>query len=92
MTRDEVIALCHKFCVAAINNDEDMFRFASAIEARVREECAVICDAIETDKFALYKGRSPYTGQDPGRADPYTNGESDGAGQCATAIRAAMPQ
>jgi hypothetical protein len=58
----------------------------------VLEEAARICDAIESDKWALYKGREPYKGNEPGRADPHVQGESDGAGQCASRIRAALSQ
>lgn len=46
------------------------------------------CEVIETDRWALYKGRPPYTGAEPGRADNYVQGESGGAGSCASAIRA----
>ncbi|MBP8183986.1 MAG: hypothetical protein KAX88_07785 [Rhodoferax sp.] len=52
------------------------------------ERAAVACEVIETDKWALYKGRPPYTGTEPGRADNYVQGESGGAGACASAIRA----
>ena len=52
-----------------------------------RERCAKVCDAIAEDKWALYKGRPPYTGKEPGRASDYTQGQSDGADQCADAIR-----
>lgn len=53
----------------------------------ILERCAQECDAISADKWALYKGRSPYTGIERGRADPDTQGQSDGADECATAIR-----
>lgn len=46
------------------------------------------CEAIENERWALYKGRPPYTGTEQGRADNYVQGESDGAGLCADAIRA----
>ena len=47
-----------------------------------------VCEAIENERWALYKGRPPYTGTEQGRADNYVQGESDGAGLCANAIRA----
>ena len=58
-----------------------------AAVAAERERCAKVCDAIAEDKWALYKGRAPYTGKEPGRASDHTQGQSDGADQCADAIR-----
>ena len=52
------------------------------------ERAAEVCEAIENERWALYKGRQPYTGTEQGRADNYVQGESDGAGLCVTAIRA----
>lgn len=70
---------------------ECMFSFAwqawQAATAIEREACANVCDEIEQDRYALFKGRPPYTGREEGRADNYVNGESDGAGRCADAIR-----
>lgn len=56
--------------------------------AEMREKCAQVCDEIEQDHWNLYKGRSPYTGSESGRADPHEQGVSMGAGECAAAIRA----
>jgi hypothetical protein len=56
--------------------------------AAEREACAKVAETLEIDKWNLYKGRAPYTGQEDGRASEYVQGESDGAGQCAYAIRA----
>lgn len=47
-----------------------------------------VCEAIENERWALYKGRPPYTGTEQGRADNYVQGESGGACLCADAIRA----
>lgn len=58
-----------------------------AATAAERERCANVCDAFAQDKWALYKGRAPYTGKEPGRAADFTQGQSDGAEQCADAIR-----
>lgn len=52
-----------------------------------REACAEMCDAIADDKHAQFKGRPPHEPNNPHRADPYTEGESDGADLCAAAIR-----
>ena len=51
------------------------------------EEAAKACDAIGIDQRALYKGRAPYFGTEPGRADPHVDGKSDGAWECEEAIR-----
>ena len=57
-------------------------------KAEEREACAKVADSISEDQWALYKGRPPYTGQEPERASDYTQGKSDGAEVCAAAIRA----
>jgi hypothetical protein len=67
-----------------IVNTDDLGRILAA----EREACAVACDDIEVDRWSLFKGRAPYTGQEDGRASSYVQGESDGAGKCAAAIRA----
>ena len=64
-----------------------MHRAWQAATAATQERCAKACDAIAEDKWALYKGRSPYTGKEPGRASDYVQGQSAGADQCADAIR-----
>jgi hypothetical protein len=53
-----------------------------------REACAKVCEDIGEDLWALYKGRAPYTGKEEGRADMHVQGKSDGADECAAAIRA----
>ena len=50
------------------------------------EEAKQACEAISVDRWSLYKGRAPYTGKESGRADPDTQGQSDGADACAAAI------
>lgn len=52
------------------------------------EESAVVCLEISADKWAEYKGRNPYPKDNPNRANPHTEGLSDGAEDCAFAIRA----
>ena len=54
-----------------------------------KEKDAKLCEAYAIDRRALYKGRPPYTGQEPGRYDPYTEGASDAADLCAEKIRSA---
>ncbi|MCO1367219.1 hypothetical protein [Burkholderia multivorans] len=51
------------------------------------EQCAKVCDEYAADQWSLYKGRAPYTGSEPGRADPDVQGRSDGADVCASRIR-----
>jgi len=51
------------------------------------EECAKLCEEYSEDKWNLYKGREPYTGFEEGRADKRAHGQSDGADDCAEAIR-----
>jgi hypothetical protein len=55
----------------------------AAVEAE-REACARVCDAQAIERWALYKGRPPYTS----RSSDYVQGESNGADRCADAIRA----
>jgi len=65
-------------------------RIAAAIRAAVRDEreaCVLACDAISTDKHDQFKGRGQHALDNDHRADPHTEGESDGAGLCADAIR-----
>ena len=56
-------------------------------KAAQREIDAGICDAIEDDKHRAYKGIDPHPKHGPHRADPHTDGMSDGAATCAAAIR-----
>jgi len=64
------------------------YDFANLIRNAVLEEAAIACEKISEDRWSLYKGRAPYTGQESGRADPYVEGESTGADKCSDAIRA----
>lgn len=56
--------------------------------AEEREACARVCDEIAADRWNIYKGRSPYSGREEGRASPHVQGENSGAEMCANAIRA----
>ena len=56
------------------------WRTWQAATAAALERAAVACEVIENERWALYKGRPPYTGTEPGRADNYVQGESGGAG------------
>lgn len=70
-----------------LSERERLFLAWQAATAAERERCAKACDAIAEDKWALYKGRAPYTGKEPGRLSVYVEGQSDGADMCADAIR-----
>ena len=52
------------------------------------EAAADKCEEYAADKFDQYKGRGKYPGNNPNRADAHTQGESCGAEDCATQIRA----
>lgn len=58
-------------------------RFATLVAEAEREECAKLCDALEYEHWRAYKSNDPAT-----RRNPHTEGLSDGAGQCASDIRA----
>lgn len=60
---------------------------ANAARNDVLEEAAQVCDVIASDKYDQYKGRGKHAPNNPNRADTYTNGESDGAGECAEKLR-----
>ncbi len=66
----------------------ELAKFAELVAAKEREACANLCGAIEDKHWALYKGNPPFTGQEEGRANPYTEGLSMGAAECMAAIEA----
>ena len=84
-------ATAEKWRGMALSKDGDG-RTVQAIQAEAREwerqACEKACEAIETDRWALYKGRPPYKGTEDGRASEYTQGQSDGASDCVAAIKA----
>ena len=61
------------------NADTGDALYKSSDMRAVIEQCAQICNSYSVDRRALYKGRPPYKGNEPGRADQYTDGQSDGA-------------
>lgn len=58
--------------------------------AEVLEEAAKLCDAIEVERWSVYKGTPPNERR-PDRGSDLVQGMSIGAGRCAEAIRAAAP-
>ena len=76
------------FCKNTGRHPDDMkMAIWQAACAWQRERAARVCDEISADKWALYKGRPPYTGKEAGRASDFTQGQSDGADLCADKIR-----
>lgn len=66
---------------------EALEKAVAAARKAALEEAALLCDDIASDKYDQYKGRGQHAPNNPQRADTYTNGESDGAGECAHKIR-----
>lgn len=92
MTTDDILRMARE---AGISNafmppqfSEVFERFAALVAAAERDECAKVCEVIAVDRWALYKGHKPYTGQELDRASDFTQGQSDGAELCEQAIRA----
>ena len=87
---DKIIAMAKEAGFADWYGTDDV-RFLEVI-SRFRdlclEEAAKECLEISTDKWAEYKGRKPYSKAGPNCANPHTEGLSDGAEDCAYAIRA----
>jgi hypothetical protein len=73
-------------------DENDLERFAALVAAHAakkeREACAMVCEAISDDRWAAYKNRPPYEGNETTRYSQHTEGESDGADLCADKIRA----
>ena len=91
MTKEQVIAMAREAGFAYSWSEaagEALERFATLARNAALEEAADLCDEYANDKWSLYKGRSPYDGTEAGRADPDTQGHSDGAANCGDAIRA----
>ena len=98
MTRGEIIRIARGMDMIDFRDedeDEHVAQFVDFLvalvgkaEAATREECAKVCDDYAVDQWNLYKGRHPYTGGEPGRADPETQGRCLGAEYLANALRA----
>lgn len=48
----------------------------------ILKEAIKLCEDYSNDRYNLYKGRSPYKGNEEGRADNYVEGQSAGAEHC----------
>ena len=90
MTQDDIIRIAREQGLPETET-EGVFRVNSDDLGRMlaaeREACAKLCDEIAIDMWNLYKGRPPYKGDEEGRASDFTQGRSDGADDCAEAIR-----
>lgn len=62
----------------------EMIRAVNWAVKHEREACAQICARIEAERWKAYKTGTP----EQGRGQPFVEGQSDGAEQCAAAIRA----
>ena len=71
----------------ALYTPEQVIAYGRQCAEKIREEGAKLCDEYANDKWALYKGWTPYTGREEGRANHHVQGESDGASNCADDIR-----
>ena len=95
MNKDEALRMAREANAYASHQTGDSFdwqgirdeRFAALVAAAEREACAKLCDEIAIDMWNLYKGRTPYKGDEEGRASDFTQGRSAGADDCAEAIR-----
>jgi len=94
LTREEIDTAWSRALGEAVKEGEQFTRyhFAAIIRAQALEEARQACARISEDKWSLYKGRAPYTGKEPGRADPDTQGQSDGADLCEQAIESLKGQ
>ena len=85
--REKVLALAN---AVAFTNDEARWArdLALTVAELALEHAAELCDALASDKWDQYKGRKPYEPMNANRANPQTQGESDGLSIGAAAIRA----
>jgi len=65
---------------AANAEDFDVIRKAIALK------CYNICLDLAQDNYDAFKGRGRFKHNNPSRANPHTEGMSDGATECAAAI------
>lgn len=57
-------------------------QFANQHTIDILKEAIKLCGDYSNDRYNLYKGRSPYKGNEEGRADNYVEGQSTGAEHC----------
>jgi len=66
------------YCDELFYTADQMHAYAAAEVTKERERCAKICESVENGYWKDYKA---------GRYSTHTEGMSDGAGECAAAIR-----
>ena len=74
--------------IPTLDRYPELERFAELVAAHEREACAKVCEDYGEDRWAAYKGEPPYLSLNVCRADPVVMGHTDGAYDCADAIRA----
>ena len=57
-------------------------QFANQVTIDILKEAIKLCEDYSNDRYNLYKGRSPYKGNEEGRADNYVEGQSAGDECC----------
>lgn len=57
-------------------------QFANQVTIDILKEAIKLCEDYSNDRYSLYKGRSPYKGNEEGRVDSYVEGQSAGAEYC----------
>lgn len=78
-----------EYVFVAVQSAWDAWQAAHLAGQRAMQERATeACFDHHFDRWALYKGLAPYTGDEPGRADSFVSGESTGAETCEEIIRA----
>lgn len=72
----------HQFdnCNEYFNKQQTQFANQHTID--ILRETIKLCEDYSNDRYNLYKGRSPYKGNEEGRADNYVEGQSAGAECC----------
>ena len=63
-------------------NKQRETQFVNQTTIDILKEAIKLCEDYSNDRYNLYKGRSPYKGNEEGRADNYVEGQSAGAEYC----------
>ena len=63
-------------------NKQREIQTANQTTIDILKEAINLCEDYSNDRYNLYKGRSPYKGNEEGRADNYVEGQSAGAEHC----------
>lgn len=63
-------------------NKQRETQFVNQHTINILKEAIKLCEDYSNDRYNIYKGRSPYKGNEEGRADNYVEGQSAGAEYC----------